>query len=108
MGDIVENSDGEVVLGRRPGHFVKHALDHTWCEFFGREAISPTNHARHRDKLRCAVARALSDCSDDILVERLTGSAGFLGAVESGDGFHRGRECPDKIVDGEGTEKTNF
>ena len=45
---------------------------------------------------------------DDVAVERLAGGAGFLGAVEDGDGFDRLGDGGDEGFDGEGPEQADF
>ena len=45
---------------------------------------------------------------DDVAIERLAGGAGFLGAVEDGDGFHGRGDGGDEGFDGEGPEQADF
>ncbi len=43
--DVVVDSDREMVLRLWFFQFIKNGLDHRGCEFFGRQTVTPANHA---------------------------------------------------------------
>ena len=77
VGDVVVDPDGEVILGRGLLQLVIDALHHGGREFLGREAVAAADHLLGDAHFR--------QCGDDVAVERLTGGARLLGAVENGD-----------------------
>ena len=102
-GDIIHNAHGEVVLGIGLGQVVEHPLDHGRGEFFGGEAVAtaddPGIHGPGHLEVGIflipfQVHSALGfgqfvDGVDHIQIHGFAGAAGFLGAVQHGDGLHR-------------------
>ena len=80
---IVVDTDGEVVLRFRLGSFVENALDHGWCEFFGRQAVATADHARE------ITGPALGDSGDQVEVKGLAEGTGLFRPVQGDDGLHR-------------------
>ena len=87
-------------LGWALSELVEDALDHGGGEFLGREPVASADHL-----LRDA---HFGERGDDVAVERLAGGAGFLGAVEDGDGFDALGDGGDEGLDGERPEQADF
>ena len=99
MGDVVADTDREMLL--RPGllHLGDYGHHHCRRELLRRQAVAAADDARHRG------ARAVSDRfrerGDDILVERLAARTGLLGAVEHGNHLHGVGQRREEVLRGE-------
>ena len=106
MGDIVVDSDGEVIVRRRLGKIVKDGLDHGRGEFLGGQSVAAADNAGHGGDF--TGGEAFGQGGQNLLVERFAERAGFLGAVQHGDGAHGGGQRGEEMLDGEGTEQADL
>ena len=79
IGDVVFDTDGEVVLDGSVGHRFVEAFDHRGGEVFGSESETTAVDFGHD------AFPFLSHGGDDVVIEGFAGRAGFFGAVEDGD-----------------------
>ncbi len=89
VGDIVNNANGEVVLGRFFIQFVIHAFDHGGGELFGRKPVAAADDLRHGLKRCNPLIHTLFDGIDNVQVQRLATGAGLFRAVQYSDCPHR-------------------
>ena len=101
VGEIVFDTNGEVLLQRGSLLFVEDRLRHGRREFFARE----TKTAGGKFDVGAA---DFFQSGADVEVERFCRGTRFLRAVENGDGFHAGRESGGKSVDVERTIEADF
>src|SRR5215469_3524460 len=104
--DVVVDANGEMIFGFGLFELVENPLDHRRRELFRREAVAAPDNAR--DASRGILGIALHVNAEDILVERFAEAAGFLGAIENGDGFHSFRNGGEKCFCRERAVKTYF
>ena len=91
VGHVIDDAHGEVVLGPGLGEFFEHRLDHRRGEFLRRQPVAATDHpgqGRHRQGAR---VMRFQQGVDHVEIHRLAGGAGFLGAVQHGNGLDAGR-----------------
>ena len=81
-------------------HVVEHGLRHCGGEFLGPQTV-----AAAEDAGRVAL---FHEGGADVEVQGFAEAAGFLGAVEHGDGFNRGRDDLEQVFHGEGTVQANL
>ena len=92
-GDIVFDADREVVLRCLLLQIGEYGLDLFRRRVLGTQSIPASDNPD--------AASALLDDRADIRIERLTGCAGFLDAVQNGDALHGRRQCRKKMLRGE-------
>ena len=102
-GDIVENAEGEFGERFPAGEVIEGGLDHAGGEFFGAETVATADDTRRVGE----GGEALGEGCDDVEIERFAEGAGFLAAVEDGDGFDGGREGGEEGFDVEREEETD-
>src|SRR5208282_3705636 len=107
-GDVVLDDDGEVVFRSRLGQVVINGFDHGRSEFLGREAVASTDNFGNSFEFSVAELGAFMNGADDIEIERLAGSSGFLGAIEDGDLFDASGKSFHEMFDGERAVEADF
>ena len=85
VGDVVGDPHREVVPWWRGLEVVQDRFHHGWGEFLGGQAIAAAHH------LGLGTPPVLPDRGQHIEVEGFAGTAGFLAAIQHGDGPHRCR-----------------
>ena len=89
--DIIVDADGEVILRLRLSEVVEDSLDHGGSEFLRGEAVASTDDAQ--------IGPALFVKGVDAIEEQgFATGAGFLGAIEDGQGFDLGGKRLDKTA----------
>ena len=99
-GHVIDDADGEAVLGFAELEVVEHGDDLGRAGILGGEAVAAA------DEQRGAVAQVGQDALH-VEVERFAQGAGFLGAVEHGDALGRLGQGPEEIFGGERTVETD-
>src|SRR5208282_3827359 len=79
-GDVVLNTDGEMILRRWLLQVVEGSFDHCRSELLRRQTISPTDDPQIGAGVRCLLKRG-----DAIEVERFAGTTRFLGTIQYGN-----------------------
>ena len=106
---VVVDADGEMILGSVQSQVVIDALDHGGGEFLGGEAVASAYHLGHAvGEGQRAVGLGVEEGLDDVLVERFSLGAGFLGAVQHGDFPDRSGEGLDEFGGGEWAEQAHL
>ncbi len=80
---VVDDADGEMVLGPVLAQFVEHRLAHRRGEFLGRQPVAAADHPRQRRRGQGPGGLRFHQGIDDLQVHRLAGGARFLGALQS-------------------------
>ncbi len=94
-GNVVDDADGEVILGHGKGEVLEHADDHRGSGVFRRQAIAA---AHDEGGVLLAVESFLN-----VKVEGFAGGAGFLGAVKHGDALGGGGDGGHQVLHRERT-----
>jgi len=100
VSDVVIDADGEVVLRLRLGQLIEHGLDHGRSELLAGEAVTPPDDLGFEPRLRESVHH--------VEIERFSGCARFLGAVEHRQGPHRLGEGGREVLDAERPVQPDF
>ena len=87
MGDVIDNTDREVVLGAFGLEIVEHGLDHRRREFFGTESVATAHDPGPALVLVPFLLHGFTEGGADVDVQRFTDRARFLGAVQHGHDF---------------------
>ena len=96
-GDVVLDADGEVVDRLGGGHVVVDGLAHLRGEVLRADAVAAAEDERVLEG-DDAFLLGLADRGGDVEVERVAEGAGFLDAVEDGDGLDRGGEREGEVL----------
>jgi hypothetical protein len=110
VAHVVDDADREVVLRIRGPQLVEHRLRHGRGELLGRQPVAAADRPRHgawAAEPRGPGHRGFGERGEDILVERLAGSARLLRPVEDRDRSHGGREGGHQRAGGERPEQPN-
>ena len=81
--NIIVDADGEAVNRFGGSAVVVNSFDHARRKFFGRKAVASAEDTRHVGNF--AVGKSLSQCGDDVKVQRFAGRAGFFGSIQNID-----------------------
>ncbi|KAF5044330.1 hypothetical protein DSECCO2_492900 [anaerobic digester metagenome] len=100
VGHIVVDADIEMMLGLGDQHIVINGLDHGRGELLGAQTVTAGDDLGHFAAFHVGGA--------DVLVERITLGAGFLGAVEHGDDGSRGGQNLQEVLGQERTVEANL
>ena len=85
VGDIVDDADGEVVLGFVGRQVVEDRLDHRRVELFRRQAVAAADQNRLGGEGIASFGARLGEHGQHVDVHRLADVAGLLGAVHDRD-----------------------
>ena len=102
-GDVIFNTDGEVVQRAVLLHFIEDTLDHSRGEVLGAHTVAAAADDRHGLERSVTIGDGFVDSGNDIDEERFTGGTRFFGAVEDSDLLDGGRQSLDQVFD---TERT--
>ncbi len=105
---VVLNADRKVVFGSWLFQVVVNGLDHGGRKFLGRQAVTPADDFGRDFQLPVAQFDSLVDAVDDVEIERLSASSGFLGAVENSDLLNGCRKSFDEAPHGERAVQPDF
>ena len=100
VGHVVGDADGELALHILAVHVGEHGKDVAVGGIFAAQAIAAAQHVD--------VTAGLSQRGDDIQIQRLAQRAGFLGAVQHGDGLDALRDGVGKLLRHEGAVQADF
>ena len=79
-----------------PREIVEHRLHHRRRELLRREPVAPADDPRHL--AAALVGHRLGEGGDHVLIERLAGRTGFLGAIEHRDRLDRGGNGVEQLL----------
>ena len=99
-GHVINDPEGEVILGRVEAEVVEDGLDVGGSRILGAEAV-PSAHDE-------GLLGLVLEHGADVLIEGLAESSGLLAAVEHGDALHRCGEDVEEILLGEGAVEMDF
>ena len=102
-GDVIFNTDSEVVQRAVLLHFVEDTLDHCRGEVLGAHTVAAAADDGHGLERGIAISDSFVDAGNDIEEERFTGGTRFLGAVENSDLLDGGGQSLDQVFDAERT-----
>ncbi len=100
VGHVVVDADGEVVL-LLARQVVVNGLYHGGVEFLGAQTVAAADDGD-------VVFAGFAQRGADVLIQRLAQGAGFLRAVEHGDGLAGRRDGGEEVLDGEGAIQVNL
>ena len=98
--NVIDDADGEAVLGSFFRKVCINCEDGSGSGVFGTETVTAANN------LSCYAA--LSECGNNVEVERFAEGAGFLGSVENSNLGSGLRKSCDELFSNERSVKTNF
>ena len=102
-GDIIFNTDGEVVQRAVLLHFVEDTLDHCRGEVLGAHTVAAAADDGHLRERSITIGHGFVDSGNDIDEQRFTGGTRFLGAIENSDLLDGGGQSLDQVFDAERT-----
>ena len=108
VADIINNANRKMILRMDLGQFGEDATDHGRRKFFRGKAITAANDFGDVAKGCAAVTHPFGNPRDHILVERLTGTAWFLGAIKHSNRFDGGRDGLQQMGNREGAVEPHF
>ncbi len=107
-GHVVVDAEGEVVFRLGLSQVVEHRLDQRRGELLGAETVTAADDGRVVGQFDQALAHGFANGGTNVLVEGFTKGAGFLGAVEHGNFFHRFRQRLGQNLDRKGHEQADL
>ncbi len=100
VGNVVVDTNVEVVLRTVHLHVVVNSLNHSRREFLGTKTVTASDKLRH--------FAAFHECRTYVHVQWIADSARFLGTVKHGNGACSSRKHSHQVVHGEWTVQTNL
>jgi len=108
MGDIVDDTTNEVVLGFGGDEVIEDRQHHSRVELLGTQSVATGIDARHGGQRTGIVGERLHEGGLDILIHRIADGAGFFGSIQNGDALGGFGQCGEKILDAPRPEETDL